>query len=197
MTKQQRRKSTSGDDGVAGSFGGDIGGLFSGLGDFVEMVGKLAEAGERHIERHGEFPIEGLGDKARGVYGFSIRTAVGGGKPHVESFGNVHAGDEGLVVDDIREPLVDVFDEGDEVVITGELPGVSEKDIAVRLEGDMVTIETHGERRFAKEVLLPGPVDAESVRQSYNNGVLEIRATKQGTKTKSRTRKKGDPRSSR
>lgn len=174
MTK---RKSGEGRGGPDKEVALDFGALFRGLGDFVDLIGKLAEAGEKQIERHGEFRVKGLGEQARGVYGFSIRTGIGG-RPRVEPFGNVHASDEGLVVDEVREPVVDVFDEGDEIVITAELPGARESDIAVRFEGDVVTIETHGTRRYAKEILLPDAVHAESVRRSYNNGVLEIRARK-------------------
>lgn len=161
----------------------EFGGLFRGLGDFVSLLGKLAETGGKHIEREGEFRVKGLGDQARGVYGFSIRSGIGGGKPRVEPFGNVHASDDGLVVDEVREPLVDVFDEGNVIVITAELPGVLESDIAVRFEGDMATIEANGKRRYAKEVLLPGVVSANDFKQSYNNGMLEIRVGKDSTKT--------------
>ena len=173
----KKRKTTSkNDNGVDIDFGG----LLGGLTDFVEAVGKLAEAGEKHIERQGTFRVKGLGDEARGVYGFSIRSGIAGGKPRVEPFGNVHTSEEGLVVDDVREPIVDVFEEGDEIVITAELPGVAEENISVRFDGDMVIIETSGERRYAKETLLPAPVAGdEDVKRSYNNGVLEIRARKE------------------
>lgn len=174
MTK---RKTAAGRERSSENVALEFGGLFRGLGDIVDLIGKLAEAGEKHIERHGEFRVKGLGDQARGVYGFSIRTGIGG-EPHVEPFGNVHASDEGLEVDAVREPLIDVFDEGDEIVITAELPGVRESEISVRFQGDVMTIETRGERRYAKELLLPSAVQAEDVRQSYNNGVLEIRAGK-------------------
>ncbi len=157
----------------------DLGGMFRGLTDFVEAVGKLAEAGGDPVERRGEFRVKGLGDEARGVYGFSIRSGIAGGKPRVEPFGNVHTSDDGLVVDDVREPLVDVFEEDEEIVITAELPGVAEEAISVRFDGDVVVIETSGDRRYAKETLLPTPVgDDADIQQSYNNGVLEIRVRK-------------------
>lgn len=156
----------------------DFGALFRNLGDFVDLVGKLTEAGEKQIERHGEFRIKSLGDQARGVYGFSIRSGIGGDGPRVRSFGNLHASEDGFVVTDVREPLVDVFDEGDEIVVTAELPGVLEHEIMVHIDGGLLTIETAGERRYVKDVRLPTPVADDGVRQTYNNGVLEIRAGK-------------------
>ena len=58
------------------------------------MLGKLVEAGEQQIERTGEFKVKGLGDKAHGVYGVSVRVGLGG-EPHVERFGNIRTTKEG------------------------------------------------------------------------------------------------------
>lgn len=180
-----RKKSTSkasdpkDDEEAKGGVEVELGGLFERLGDVVDLVGKLAEAGEKHVERRGEFRVKGLGDQARGVYGFSVRSGIGGGKPKVEPFGNVHASEDGLVVDDVREPLADVFDENDEIVIVAELPGVAESNIAIRFESDtMMMIKTRGERHYVKEVALPSAVDPKTLKKSYNNGVLEARVDK-------------------
>ena len=156
----------------------ETGGLFRNLGEAIDLLGKLVEIGGTHAQQ-GEFRVKGLGDKARGVYGFSIRTGLGGDAgAQVERFGNVHRSREGFVVDEAREPLVDLFDERDEVVVTAELPGAKEAEIAVELKGDMLIIETKGERRYAKEIVLPAAVDAASLQKKYNNGVLEIRVRK-------------------
>jgi len=161
----------------------ELGGLFRGLGDLVSLLGKLSENGEQMVEREGEFRVKGLGDNARGIYGFSLRSGIGGGQPRVEPFGNMRSSEAGFVVDEAREPLVDVFDEGGEIVITAELPGVLESEIVTSAKGDVVTIETNGERRYAKEILLPEAVSAKSLRKSYNNGVLEMRVKKATQKT--------------
>ncbi len=159
----------------------EIGGLFRSLGEAVDLLGKLVETGGTHAHQ-GEFRVKGLGDKARGVYGFSIRAGLGGeAGAKVERFGNVRPSHEGFVVDEVRESLADVFDEHDEVVVTAELPGAKEAEIAVELKGDMLTIESKGERRYAKEIVLPVEVDAASLQKKYNNGVLEIRMQKKAT----------------
>jgi HSP20 family protein len=147
----------------------ELGGLFRSLGDAVDLLGKLVEVGTRNVEHQGEFTVKGLGDKA----------GLGGeGTARVEPFGNVHATEEGLVVDEAREPLVDVFDEGGEVVITAELPGANEEEITAELRGDTLVIQSSGERRYAKDVPLPCAVDPGTLRKKYNNGVLELRARK-------------------
>ena len=157
----------------------EIGGLFNTLGGAVDLLGKLAEAGAKRLQHQGEFTLKGLGDGARGVYGFSIRTGRGGeGADRVEPFGNIHATTEGVIVDEVHEPMVDVFDEGSEIVVTAELPGARENEITIEQRDAVLAIESQGERRYAKEVVLPGAIDRSSVRKKYNNGVLEIRARK-------------------
>jgi HSP20 family protein len=154
-----------------------FGSLFKGLGDFVGMLGNLVEAGEQQVNRTGEFKVKGLGNKARGVYGVSVRVGIGG-EPHVERFGNIRSTTEGPEVVDVREPLIDVFDEGTEIVIAAELPGAKDDEIQVEIKSDVLALSSSGERSYAKEVLLPSPVDAASMRRSFKNGLLELRLKK-------------------
>lgn len=154
-----------------------FGSLFKGLGDFVGVLGKLVEAGEQHTHRTGEFKVKGLGEKGRGVYGVSVRVGIGG-EPLVERFGNIRATTAGPEVVDVREPLIDVFDEEGEIVVAAELPGVTEDAIQVEVRDDVLAINSSGDRRYAKEVLLPSAVDAASLRRSFKNGLLELRLKK-------------------
>ena len=154
-----------------------FGGLFKGLGDFIDLMGEMAESGEEEATRSGEFKVKGLGDQARGVYGFSVRTGIGG-IPRVEPFGNIRTTEEGPVVAEVREPLVDVFDEDQEIVVVAELPGVAEDEIRVEVQDDILSLETTGELKFAKEILLSEPVDAATLQKAYKNGILELRLKK-------------------
>ncbi len=156
-----------------------VGGLFKGLGDMLDLVSNLVEKADtmEGSERSGEFKIKGLGEKARGVYGFSVRTDIGG-IPQVEHFGNIRTTQEGPEIAEVREPLLDLFDETGEILIVAELPGVQEEEIHVELQDDILTLETTGERKYAKEVLLPNPVDPESLTKTYKNGILELHLKK-------------------
>ena len=158
------------------SFDLGFGSIFKGLGDLIDVLGEVAETGEE-IQRSGEFRVKGLGDQARGVYGFTVRTNVGGA-PKVDHFGNIRATEEGPTVVETREPLVDVFDEEDEILIVAELPGVSEEEIQVEIRDDILSLETTGQHRFAKEILLSAPVDADAMQKAYKNGILELRLAK-------------------
>jgi HSP20 family protein len=152
-----------------------FGGLFKGISNLLDLVGNLAEAGD-NMNRTGEVKF-GDGEKMQGVYGFSIRTGLGG-MPKVESFGNIRESDAGPVVADTREPIVDVFDEGEQMLVVAELPGVAKKEIKVEVNGDVLALSTTGARKYAKEVLLPAAAQDAEPALSYNNGVLEVRLAK-------------------
>ena len=79
---------------------------------------------------------------------------------------------------DVREPLIDVFDEGDEIVVAAELPGVTDDALHIEVHGDVMTLSSSGQRRYAKEVLLPSEVDPASMKRAFKNGLLELRIKK-------------------
>jgi HSP20 family protein len=154
------------------------GGIFRTVGSFLDLLSDMMEKGETEIRREGEV---GLGQRKgmKAVYGFSVRLG-GEGQPRIEPFGNVRTEKgKGPVVEEVREPMVDVFDEKETVVVVAELPGVNEKDINVELRDDILTITAEtGERKYHKEVLLEAPVASEGLTRSYRNGILEIRIWK-------------------
>jgi HSP20 family protein len=155
-----------------------LGGLLSGLGNVLEKLGELAETGEA-LRRSGTF---GSPDgKVKGVYGFHIRTGLGGEGVTVEPFGNVRqdARTGQPVVDEVREPLVDLFDEPDCILVVAEMPGVASDDVTLDLHDDILTIGAErGDKKYRREVLLPAAFAADRMSWKCHNGVLEVRLTK-------------------
>ena len=115
-----------------------LGGLFKGIEKLVDLAEELKESGGE-IRKEGEVDLSHLKEGMKGVFGFSIKTAVGG-KPVVESFGNIKKTPQGPTVEEEREPITDVFDEKEEIRVYAEMPGVSEQDIKVDLKGDILDI---------------------------------------------------------
>ncbi|MEN3035140.1 MAG: Hsp20/alpha crystallin family protein [Candidatus Methanosuratincola sp.] len=94
-----------------------------------------------------------------------------------------------------REPLVDINETSDEVIVTAELPGVPKENIELNLTDNTleikasqkqeVSLEKGGirkrERRsmnFYRLIELPCGVDASKVKAAFNNGVLEVKMPK-------------------
>ena len=112
------------------------------------------------------------------VYGFSISIGPDG-KPVVREFGNVRPTRFGPRFVEEREPLVDVAEEDDEVVVVAELPGVEKEDIELNATEKELIISVDTERRkYYKRLELPAEVDPKSARASYRNGILEVRLKK-------------------
>jgi HSP20 family protein len=92
-------------------------------------------------------------------------------------------------------PPVDIYEDEHNFTLKIEVPGIDEKDIDVRIEGNTLTV--HGERKLEKEekeenfrrverhygsftrsFTLPGSVDPGEVSADYDKGVLKIKLPK-------------------
>ena len=174
-----KKDSTHGSENIKTSGGFGLKGLLDGVQGLIDMAAKLKDAGGE-INQSGEFAVPGLGDKGKGVFGFSIRTLDGGDSQgvSVRPFGNIHKSAEGMTVEEDREPVVDVFEEGDHIRVIAELPGVSETDIKHELKGDVLVITAGGKRRYHAEVLLPCRAKPSGIKSTYKNGILEMKLHK-------------------
>ena len=91
----------------------------------------------------------------------------------------------------IREPLVDVSDEGKSIKVTAELPGIDRKEIDIQVDKGSISIKAllkntleekrkgyyHKERSyesFFRLVPFPSEVKPETAKANYLNGILEV-----------------------
>jgi HSP20 family protein len=165
------------DNNSFGGFEGGGGGILKGLGDLIEKLGNLSENGE-HSET-GEF--NGSGKDMKGIYGFTVKVGLGDDKPRVEPFGNIRRDRESgrTVVQEVREPSVDIFEEDDHILVVAEMPGIAVEDVKITVEEDLLTFSAeHGDKKYRKEVLLPASSSREKTQVSCNNGVVEIKCSK-------------------
>lgn len=168
------------DRGAGRQARGGFEGILTGLTDLVEKLGDLAEKGEK-ISRAGEIHWKGREKDLKGVYGFSVKVGLGGEGVKVEPFGNIRK-DETTgqsVVQEVREPMVDVFDEKDYTLVVAEMPGIGAEDVRLDVKDDLLTIYAEkGDKKYRKEVLLPRSYTREKMFSSSNNGILEIKCLK-------------------
>jgi HSP20 family protein len=88
-------------------------------------------------------------------------------------------------------PAVDIYETENELVVKADLPEVSENDLDVRVENNMLTVR--GERKFEQKTekdnylrveraygsftrsfSLPNTVNTEAIKADYHNGVLTV-----------------------
>ncbi len=172
-TKQSSSKSS--DKVLKGSFG--LGGLLGGLGGLIEKLGELAEAGEE-LSRSGE--LKDASGKIRGVYGINVRTGLGeGGQTElkIEPFGNVRGSPADRPGDqDVREPLVDIHEEDDHVLVLIELPGVAKENVDLKLaDGRLELSAERGRTTYRKQIDLPDHCTADRMSWECSNGILQVR----------------------
>ena len=113
------------------------------------------------------------------VYGYSVKIGPDG-KPVVREFGNMKpelSAEEGrkpLSLQEAREPLMDMIDEGDQFKVIAEFPGVEKEDIQLFITDRVLIINvTNPGRKYYKELEFPSEVEDTTAYSTYKNGVLE------------------------
>jgi HSP20 family protein len=88
-------------------------------------------------------------------------------------------------------PSVDIFEEGNNVVVKAEVPGMKREDLEIALTEDTITLSGHKKSEqkvqrhdfhrversfgtFTRRLRLPVPVVPDKARASFRDGVLEI-----------------------
>jgi HSP20 family protein len=87
-------------------------------------------------------------------------------------------------------PRMNLADAGDKLLVTAEVPGLSEKDVSVAIEQDVLTLagersvqapegysihrQERGDFKFARSISMPCKVEAEKATASVRDGVLTI-----------------------
>ncbi len=135
---------------------GGIAGLLDGLRQIAEGLQSCSEQGEKRLDIGGR--------DGRMVFGYSIRTADG----RAEAFGHVPE-------TAARQPIVDVIEEADAILVIAEMPGVAAEDVTARVEDGALLLQTPGPAAWRKRVALPGPVAAAGMTVAARNGIVEIR----------------------
>ena len=143
---------------------------------FGKMIDEMIKSLMKNLEEGG-LDSSSLTDMINSnfVYGFNIGLDPNG-KPSFRQFGNLKPKGYGdLETSDVREPLIDVFQEDEDVRVIAEVPGINKGDIKLTGSDRTLTIKAHSQsRKYEKSVSLPVAVDIKSAKAKYKNGVLEV-----------------------
>jgi HSP20 family protein len=111
-----------------------------------------------------------------------------------ESFRGVppgHGAEEDWALGGSWAPAVDIYEQGGNIVLKAEVPGVDPKDVGILVENNVLTLQ--GERKFDEEVkkesyhrversygtftrsfTLPNVVDIDKIKAEHKDGVLRV-----------------------
>jgi HSP20 family protein len=100
-------------------------------------------------------------------------------------------GEEKELVASSWAPAVDIYEDESQLVLTAEVPGLSDKDVEIKIEDNVLSIQ--GERKLEKETreenyhrieraygafyrsfTLPNYIDQDKIKAEHENGVLKI-----------------------
>ena len=156
------------------------GGFLNGLSNLIEKLGELAEKG-KELQGVKEFG----NDELKGVYGFTIRSNLGGSDDRtkgvkVEPFGNVRtdARTGRAAVHEVIEPPVDVFEEPDHVAVVAELPGqldrILERELGPRADGKMRRVRRIAHEHDVAATVEMAPVAADQPVEVEPGGTAQV-----------------------
>ena len=95
-----------------------------------------------------------------------------------------------ILVPEVWEPRVDVYEAGDNIVVLVELAGVAQHEVEINVDKNVLTLQGHRKDRgpaervyyqmeissgpFKRVIELPCAVNPEEARAAYDRGFLEI-----------------------
>ena len=158
-------------------------GVFQGLGSLIQLAVAIAENAADGLEPDTTASRTGSVGSPKGlhaIYGVSVRVGAHG-VPVVARFGNVRQdASKEPIVDEVREPMIDVLDEGDHYLVIAELPGIDADAAQWRLRSErrLIIQATSEDRKYYGETVLSAPVAEGTAVSCYENGVLQVRLWK-------------------
>ena len=109
----------------------------------------------------------------------------------VDRLFDVFFGTQPQILEDLWRPSIDIEESNGNLMVKAEIPGMDKKDIKVIVKDDVLTIS--GERKrenetkektfhriersygqFRRMIRLPAEVDADKVKATYKDGVLNV-----------------------
>jgi len=90
------------------------------------------------------------------------------------------------------EPIFDIFDEGDRILVVAEVPGADEHSIRVELEDHTLKLSATGKfRDYKGRVGLPAETSPASLAWTLNNGVINLTLARENGKENGRRQTPG------
>ena len=149
-----------------------------GLNDMLGGVRRIVDALQSAVDDDSSFDrtvqFGTTGDEVEAVVGIRVATGIGGATVSVRETVEPMQPDADEA-DDVRRPVVDVFDEKTQVRILAEIPGVGPNDVELTVKGDKFVLSAETDRRtYWRAVSLPRPVDEDGGVVDVEAGLVEI-----------------------
>ena len=146
--------------------------------DIYEELEKLGNMIDETIQKAFENSSKNSPAKHNHIKNFSMKFGPDG-KPLVRELNNRQPTYDETVTTDDPEPLVDIIEKPDLLVVLVAFSGVSKNDIDLRVTETCLIINVGTDDfEWYDELNLPTKIKPKSATASYKNGVLEVRLEK-------------------
>jgi HSP20 family protein len=165
QNRKRRDEDDNGEDSFFGPF--DFGFAFPNIDRMIEGMFNTVSSFEGKMKQNPNTVF----------YGYQV-TIGPDGKPLVREFGNVKPAQQGTFAAASREPFVDTLidDKEHALKVVAEMPGIRKEDIKLEVRDNSLVIKAeNNDRKYNTAVPLSSPVEADSAKASYNNGILEVK----------------------
>lgn len=152
----------------------NISSIFKGLGRFINLVADMIENDENEVNIEGIINDPEKKKKIDGKYGVNIK--IGGenfSNEKLNKFKNNSSLDK--IISKVIEPMVDIFEEVDKIIIVMEIPMVKEEDIKLEINENILTMNAvNKELRYYKTIKLNFIPVENSIKTKLNNSIYSI-----------------------
>ncbi len=146
--------------------------------DIHEELERLGDLIDETIQKAFEISSENTPVHRSRVQGFSIKTGPDG-KPPIRELNTCEPQQKDPEISEDSEPLVDLIEDEETLVVLASLPGVNKDTIDLRVTKNRLTVSVDTPNlECYEELKLPARVDPKSARALYKNGVLEVKLQK-------------------
>jgi HSP20 family protein len=149
--------------------------------DLYDELEKLGDLIDETMQKALDNPSKDTATKRKT---FSVKIGPDG-KPRIHEFNSGQSRQNEPTISDDPEPLVDLLEEENKLVVLAALQGVKKDDIDLRITENCLTVSVDAaDFEWYNELKLPTKVNPKSACASYKNGVLEVKINKVETPIK-------------
>jgi HSP20 family protein len=184
QAKGKRRKEDNPQNQQEKPSEGPVEGVLRGLGEIIPSFGELvkglekSEAFQERLEAANAEVERRMGKSPPLTRAGGTRRSIIPARTNLK-VSRTTLGEESPVPASQKDVIADMFDEGDNLVIIAELPGIDEKDIEIEVKGDRLVLFARSQgRQYHKDIVLPCTVK-EKPSLTYKNGILRISLEKE------------------
>ena len=154
--------------------------IFTGIDKLINVVADMVDNGKEEVNILGD--INKDNKKLTGKYGFHVKL----GPEKLDHLSDINLN---KIIEEFNpkkaiEPITDIFEEEDRIIVVSELPGVLKDEITLKLDQNVLSFTAEKkDLSYAKRIELDFVPERELISESFSNSVYSITIIKSTSNT--------------